>query len=340
MFKQPACPARSHRPAHVIPQPDPDRLQLERITLRLLGSGRKLHRCLLRHGGNHLRRLRLQRHIDRPRLQPVAAFQPVHILARRKQTVDRLEAVVYLVAQQITRRTASIDFPLGHGQKAVDLFKRPAEIIEHAVELNPHLIRQRPSGTVVRSNRRPTRKPEVVRIILRLKHVQQMRAEGLRRLEHNRTLRILLARYLKVRCRLQCRQTHPLQRVRKLHRRVEIRLIRRQNITARVPPFRLKQLRVILHRHHSALPPIPCHDAVLRHPLVQPFDVLRQDRPMVSAAPLDRVLAHPVNVVEQVVLMARSVIENRPVRRNRIFDRLPEVPLLLRCNRKRRRLVL
>src|SRR5207249_5075064 len=50
--------------------------------------------------------------------------------------------------------------------------------------------------------------------------------------------------------------------------------------------------------------------------------------PCVTAAALDRVQAHLVDVEEQAVLVPGSVIDHCAVRSYRIFNRLPEVPFL------------
>src|SRR5436305_15164039 len=69
----------------------------------------------------------------------------------------------------------------------------PGEWIENAIELNAHLISKSPSGIVVGRRGRSTRVWNVVRVILRLKHVQDVRPECLSSLNDERVGRVALA---------------------------------------------------------------------------------------------------------------------------------------------------
>ena len=68
--------------------------------------------------------------------------------------------------------------------------ERAVEAIENAVELDPHLERERPAGDVVRRNGRPAGIAKIVGMILRLEHVEHVRAERLRGLHDKRARRI------------------------------------------------------------------------------------------------------------------------------------------------------
>ena len=56
-------------------------------------------------------------------------------------------------------------------------------------------------------------------------------------------------------------------------------------------------------------------------------DALRRDGPGIAAALLDGIAAHPVDVVEQRLAVARGHVENRAVVGHVVIDGLPVVPL-------------
>src|SRR5690606_6430238 len=56
------------------------------------------------------------------------------------------------------------------------------------------------------------------------------------------------------------------------------------------------------------------------------LDVLWRDGPVVAAAALDRVRAHPVDPVEELLAEPRRDVEDGVVRGDGVVDRLPEVP--------------
>ena len=60
------------------------------------------------------------------------------------------------------------------------------------------------------------------------------------------------------------------------------------------------------------------------------LDPRRRRRPAVFAAARDRPPAHRIDVVEQVLAVAGGVVDDGAVERNRVVDRLPELPLLRR----------
>src|SRR5688572_18280124 len=80
----------------------------------------------------------------------------------------------------------------GYGRYPLEGREGTVEPIEDAIELDAHLIGERPPGVVVRRNRRPARILEVVWMVLRLEHVERVRAERLRRPYHVRSGGIIL----------------------------------------------------------------------------------------------------------------------------------------------------
>ena len=82
------------------------------------------------------------------------------------------------------------DAPGGHAEFVGHALERPVEGLEDAVELHAHLEGERPAGAVVGRNRRAARVLEVVRMILRLEHVEHVRAKCLRRLHDERAGRV------------------------------------------------------------------------------------------------------------------------------------------------------
>src|SRR6266496_1000539 len=99
----------------------------------------------------------------------------VNLLTTREQPVDRCERIVRIAPYRIprcrywcvSRRSRS---------ESDKLFERPVEWIEYSIELNSHLKAKSPSRDVIRWSRRPTGIGNVVRMILRLEHVDDMRA--------------------------------------------------------------------------------------------------------------------------------------------------------------------
>src|SRR6185503_2988893 len=77
-------------------------------------------------------------------------------------------------------------------QHFIDLFERPSQRGEHTVELYLHLHRQRPARDVIGRDRRTAGILEVVRMILRLEHVENVRAVGLVAGHEERTGRVWL----------------------------------------------------------------------------------------------------------------------------------------------------
>jgi hypothetical protein len=70
--------------------------------------------------------------------------------------------------------------------------QRTAHVVEQAIELDAHLVSERPAGVVVGTPRNAAL-VHVVGVILRLEHVEHVRASGLRRLHDVRARGIGLA---------------------------------------------------------------------------------------------------------------------------------------------------
>ena len=78
-------------------------------------------------------------------------------------------------------------------------------------------------------------------------------------------------------------------------------------------------------------PPPPCVRQPRRSMAARAAcDSLRMNRPRVAVALVDGVLPHLVHVEEEVFLALRRDVENRPVVRHRVLDRLAEMPRLRR----------
>src|SRR5439155_25795092 len=109
---------------------------------------------------------------------------------------DGDKRVVYLTAEQISAGARRLrDFARRRRHEIGNLLERTVgERIEDAIKLDTHRVRNVVAGPIVRRSWRSARIRDVVRMILRLEHVQQVRAERLRALHDVRTSRILLAR--------------------------------------------------------------------------------------------------------------------------------------------------
>src|SRR5690242_18064793 len=121
-----------------------------------------------------------------------------------------------------------------NGRQTVHRLERTVEAVEHAVELHTHLIGERPTGVVVRALRRAARVREVIRVILRLEHVEHVGPEGLRRLHDERAGRIRLSVDREWTRRAENRDADVAQRVDELRRCREVWLVCRDDVAARV----------------------------------------------------------------------------------------------------------
>ena len=66
-------------------------------------------------------------------------------------------------------------------EQIVNFFKRTVERLQDAVEFDSHLQGQSPAGAVIGSYWRPTRIEEIVRMVLRFEHVDDVGPKGLSR---------------------------------------------------------------------------------------------------------------------------------------------------------------
>ena len=218
-------------------------------------------------------------------------------------------------------------------RKAVDFFERPVEALEDAIELDSHREGQCVAGVVVRRNRRTTLVLEVVGVILGLEHVEDVWPERLGRLNHVGAGWVALPGHLEIARGPVNGDTVLDQRVQELDRRGEIRLVRRKDVSPRVPIFRLSQHGEVLIRHtagaaESLCLPLPSPAPTRRNRGVDLVDQRWMNRPAVTASPLDGVPAHQVAVVQHRFPVPRRVVHHGPVGCYRIIDGLAEVPLL------------
>src|SRR5262249_42267852 len=129
------------------------------------------------------------------------------------------------------------------------LFKWAVKSIEDATELDAHLVGQGPSRIVVWRNWRATRIGKIIRMILRFEHVDDMGPECLRRLDDIGTGRIALSTDLKGGRRSMNSDPVLDQSIDEFRRGQKIRLIRRNNVAARVALRRIPKQLEILHWH-------------------------------------------------------------------------------------------
>src|SRR5207302_3276820 len=149
-------------------------------------------------------------------------------------------------------------------------------------------------------------------------------AEGLRTFDDIGAGRIFLTGNFKARFRALYLHAGVEQHVDELGRGEEIRLACRNDEAARVAPGRIAEeaLEFVL----AAAP--PQHTSGGRACYARGFYNLRSDRPTVMAAALDGVVAHKPDVVEELLAMARGIIEHGLAGRHGVIDRLPEMPRL------------
>ena len=325
LLQEPARPACGHRATVRVPQPDARRAKFRRIRGRRRGGCVERDAELLRTLLHDARCRRRCMHVKRTGGIHGAAHrhrraQSQHFLIGLEQPVERDERIVGARASEESRRirdARNLACRRRDGPRT-DLLERPGESIEDAIELHTHLVSERPSGVVVRRRRRPTRNGEDVRMHLRLEHVHHVRTERLRRLHDVRARRILLAGDGEIARRSMHRDARLEQRIDEFRRRGEVRLVRRDDVAAGIAQFRR------LHRR-------PLGSVVGGgHPIRDGAVATWVRRPCIAAAALDGALAHPVEIVEHVLLHARRVVEHRAVERDRVVDGLPEVPLLRR----------
>ena len=194
--------------------------------------------------------------------------------------------------------------------KAVDLFKWPVEAIQYAIKLHAHLQRQRPTCAVIRRRGRPAGKSEIVRVKLRLKHIQHMRAKCLRSFHNIRLRRILLAVDRKTAGRAMHGNACFNKRVDEFRSGQKVALFRRKNVAARIAFFRLahhviKLARCAAAASTAATPNLlciriiaiaSCATTFFIQSRLRRFDFLRRNRPGVAVAAFNGIHAHPPGI--------------------------------------------
>src|SRR5205823_4350266 len=127
----------------------------------------------------------------------------------------------------------------GWSCKAGDAGEGAVECVENAIELHPHLIGERPAGVVIGRRRWTTRIGNVVGMILWLEHVEDVRPEGLRGLDHQGASRITPAVDAEGGRSAFDFDSGLDQRVHELRRRQKIRLVGGNYVPARIPVRRV-----------------------------------------------------------------------------------------------------
>src|SRR5687768_1789967 len=227
--------------------------------------------------------------------------------------------------------------PGGWGRHSLDRRKWAIEAVEDPVELDSHLIRERPPGVVIRRNGRTARILEVVRVILRLEHVEHVRPEGLRRLHDVGSSGVALAAYVEGRRGAVDRHADLDQRVDELRRGREVWLIRRQDVATRIPLLRRAQCAPVLHGKTARTDPAAALRVRTRRLVAlcavgagrreaNALDVRGGYGPVIPASTLDGVPSHLVDVVEELLAVPRGDVEHGLVRRDGIVHGLTELP--------------
>jgi len=183
-----------------------------------------------------------------------------------------------------------------------------------------------------------------------------MRPERLRRLDDVGVGRVLLAVDREGRGRAMHRDARLDQGVHETRRRAEVRLVRAHDEPARIAHLGRVQLCPVgigrartrtgtttaarsrsrasrSHRGTTASTTAAARSTGRRHLRLNRRHAPRRHRPRVFARPLNVVAAHLVDVEEERLAIPRCQIENGVVRRQRVVDRLAEVPLLRRNRR-------
>src|SRR5260370_5907181 len=91
------------------------------------------------------------------------------------------------------------NFGRGRLLQSAYFLERTIESVQDAIELHAHLKCQRVAGDIVGRNRRTTWITEIVGMILRLEHIENVRPEGLRGFHHPRSGRIVLTCNVEIR---------------------------------------------------------------------------------------------------------------------------------------------
>src|SRR5262245_8266936 len=121
--------------------------------------------------------------------------------------------------------------------EAVYLFEWSVKTIEDSLEFDAHLHGECPAGVIVRRDRRPSRITEIVRMILWLEHIEDVRAECLSGFDYVRAGRKVFSIDLK--SAFSDVYTHAgfNKSVDEFGSSRKVRLIGRQDISARIAFF-------------------------------------------------------------------------------------------------------
>ena len=174
---------------------NPYQLQLHGLARRRGGKTDRGYSQLLRAGLNYAFGGRRRGDPDRAGSHILQVFfEPVNVAGFIQKPVHHDERIVLVVADQPARRRRRTRDGRGRRiEQTFDFRERTVEAVQNAVEPNAHLHSERPASDVVGRYRRAAGITEIVRVILRLEHIENVRAESLRRLDYVRSSRIVLA---------------------------------------------------------------------------------------------------------------------------------------------------
>ena len=194
-----ARPPRRHGAAVLIVEADALRVQLDGVGARTYRDTGKAHAEPLR-GRLHDGSCRSRRgNVEGARRVGLAVdgerrLEPVHVGVGFEQPIDDGKGVVLAVAEDKARSASGAGDGASHGLgEPVDLLKGAIEAVQYTIELDAHLEGQCVAGVVVGALGRATGIGKVVGVVLRLEHIEDVRTEGLRRLDHIRTLGVALS---------------------------------------------------------------------------------------------------------------------------------------------------
>ena len=260
-----------------------------------------------------------------------------------EQTIHRSERVVHGMTERISGYRGR-HAPFRRSGEAGHQGERSAERLQNPVELHSHLIGERPACVVVRRSRRAAGIRDVVRVVLRLEHVEDVRPKRLRRLHHVGACRVVFPAHFERHRGALDGDSGLDQRVDELRRGEKVRLIGRYDVPARVPVGRIPH-DADVRRHIGRTRRLRTTTAtagvtalragaVLRHRCLERGHLPWCNSPRVGIAAPNRISPHLVDVEEERLAITRRHVQHRPVRRQLVGDGLREVPLL-RLNRHR-----
>ena len=204
--------------------------------------------------------------------------------------------------------------------------RRGLEAVQDPVELDPHLVGQSVAGHVIRRLGRAARIFQVVRVILRLEHVEDVRAIGLGRPHDIRAGGIGLAGDREGLGRLVHVDAGLDQGVEEGDDGGHVGLIGGDHIAARVAALRRLQHRLVqagVDRRAVGARLVLARGG-------QRLDAGRGGRPAILRAALDAVVAHLPDAQKQTFPVARRVVDDRPVHRPLVVQRVLQMPFARR----------